>query len=258
MRKINALVITAMGTLLTCNNGYSATYTITGLRSYITHNLIEVFHQGNTISDFYFVNPTNIIQDIPAGRCVQIRCTSKESTTAGGNYTNPAYNLTGCSLVSASASPSNYSCVRFCDSNQYVASDKSRCMECPDNSYGSNGGPHFSQQCSYCHFAYYYNGSQCVRCPIGSFAADGTSQTIHSSKVCEYCTRGNYWNGNGCQRCPTVDNVPQSNVSTAGTMYKTDITQCYIIRSTNEYYDDTGRYVISEEGDKDGQCYYTK
>lgn len=257
MKKTKLLITTVMGVTFSCSNCHSAVI-ITGLKSYITSSLIEVFHQGDTISDFYFVTPSSIIENIPAGNCVQISCTSKTTTTAGGGYNNPAYNVTGCSLVSSNASPSNYSCTRFCTSDQYVASNRSRCMECPDNSYGSNGGPHFSQQCSYCHFAYYYNGSQCVRCPIGSFAADGTSQTIHSSKVCEYCTRGNYWNGNGCQRCPTVDNVLQSNVSTAGTMYKTDITQCYIIRSTNEYYDDTGRYVISEEGDKDGQCYYTK
>ena len=257
MKKTKLLITTVMGVTFSCSNCHSAVI-ITGLKSYITSSLIEVFHQGDTISDFYFVTPSSIIENIPAGNCVQISCTSKTTTTAGGGYNNPAYNVTGCSLVSSNASPGNYSCTRFCTSDQYVASSRSRCMECPDNSYGSMGSAHFSQQCSYCHFAYYFNGSQCVRCATGSFAVDGTQQTIHSNRSCNYCAVGYYWNGTGCQRCPTVDDVPQSQISTPGILLKPDITQCYIIKSTNEYQDDTGVYVISEEGDRNNQCYYTK
>lgn len=55
-----------------CMYGAHATEYVTGLRSYITHNLVEVFSANDTISDFYFVSPSDLIQNLPAGQMIML------------------------------------------------------------------------------------------------------------------------------------------------------------------------------------------
>lgn len=238
-----------------CMYGAHATEYVTGLRSYITHNLVEVFSANDTISDFYFVSPSDLIQNLPAGRCIQLTCTSKTPTTAGGAYTeHTAYNVSGCVLTNSSASPNNYSCTRFCNLDEYVTSDKARCNACPDNSYGSASSAnnaHTNTSCRYCDSPYYWNGSQCTRCTLGSLAAQYGS--IHGNSTCTYCTRGYYWNGSQCASCPKFsDGAGYAPISTPGIAQRPSITQCYVAGGTNDYVDSAGnRYVITQD------CYYT-